>query len=73
MNWRSSYSRRRLVGRPDTPEVLRWRLANNKALAQVVEEMTEKYPVLTPENAREAARWQEARIKELTALYLEVK
>lgn len=57
----------------DTPETIAERGRYRTAAEQAVREREARYPVLTPENAREAIAWQEMRIKELVAAKAEGK
>lgn len=54
-------------GGPDTPAQIAERVAHRAACERAHREMLARYAPLTPSNAAEAVRWQEARIRELTA------
>jgi hypothetical protein len=56
---------RRLHGTPDTPQDITERIQRRAAGEQAHAEMLAKFSPLTPANAEEAIRWQEARIKAL--------
>lgn len=55
----------RQAQRPDTAAEIDERARRIKACDQARQEREQKFPTLTPENAAEAIRWQEARIHEL--------
>lgn len=49
----------------ETPERVAERIRYRVIAAQAVQETTERFGPMTPENAREAIAWQSARIREL--------
>jgi hypothetical protein len=55
----------RSLMRPDTAEAIAARLAARAASEQAYKETLERFGAITPENAKDAIEWQEARIAEL--------
>ncbi len=66
---RMHYSRRHYDrlrnGPPDTSDTIAERIRYRAVAEQAVREREERYPILTAENAADAMKWQEARIREL--------
>jgi hypothetical protein len=55
---------KRTVAR-DTPADLAWRAAYRRAVEQATAEASERYPVITSANFKEAVQFKDARLSEL--------